>query len=274
MSQQVPQKKASRQDRNLLKFLDYEESSQAKESFVHIIRENIICKTDTRGFSTPQGKSMSEIVVDSSEGFIPLWEKNTTLRWRFQEQSFLNLENASTVKSEIKYLLGEAILAWGDAAPVKFAQSQDVWDFEIVMQKLDECENGGCVLASSFFPDAGRHELAIYPRMFSQVKEEQIETLAHEIGHIFGLRHFFANLRETQWASEIFGRHEPFSIMNYGEKSKLTKTDQEDLKQLYNLVWTGALKDINGTRIHLVSPFHSSVHSERIVTVSNVTRSY
>ena len=52
--------------------------------------------------------------------------------------------------------------------------------------------------------------------MFTQSPEEQVETLIHEIGHVFGLRHFFAQLSETAWASEVFGTHDPLSIMNYG----------------------------------------------------------
>jgi hypothetical protein len=46
----------------------------------------------------------------------------------------------------------------------------------------------GCVLASAFFPDAGRHELVIYPRMFAQNRKEPVDTLIHEIGHTFKLR--------------------------------------------------------------------------------------
>ena len=84
----------------------------------------------------------------------------------------------------------------------------------------------GYVLASAFFPDAGRHELVIYPKMFSQSRREQVDTLIHEVGHIFGLRHFFANIRETAWPSQVFGTHKPFSIMNYGHQSELTDDRQ------------------------------------------------
>jgi predicted Zn-dependent protease len=73
------------------------------------------------------------------------------------------------------------------------------------MSRNDDCDANGCVLASAFFPDAGRHELVIYPKMFTQTHEEQVETMTHEIGHIFGLRHFFANITETAWPSQIFG---------------------------------------------------------------------
>lgn len=69
------------------------------------------------------------------------------------------------------------------------AQRDDRWDFEIVVGHANDCDRNGCVLASAFIPDAGRHELTIFPKMFDQAREEQVETLIHEIGHVFGLRH-------------------------------------------------------------------------------------
>ena len=110
-----------------------------------------------------------------------------------------------------------------------------------------------------FFPDAGRHELVIYPRMFTQSRKEQVDTMIHEIGHTFGLRHFFANVSETAFPSEIFGKHSRFSIMNYGSLSELTDDDKDDLKRLYKMVWSEELKEINGTKIELMQPFSSSI---------------
>ncbi len=93
--------------------------------------------------------------------------------------------------------------------------------------------------------------------MFSQVREEVVETFIHEIGHVFGLRHFFAQVSESAWPAEVFGEHEKFSIMNYGATSTLTDDDREDLQRLYHSAWSGALTDINGTPINLVKPFSS-----------------
>jgi hypothetical protein len=93
--------------------------------------------------------------------------------------------------------------------------------------------------------------------MFQQIKKEQVDTLAHEIGHVFGLRHFFAPETETRWPSVIFGAHNPFSIMNYGNNSELTEADRSDLKLLYEGAWSGQLKEINGTPVKLVRPYHS-----------------
>ena len=45
--------------------------------------------------------------------------------------------------------------------------------------------------------------------------------------------------------------------MNYGELSRLTENDKKDLKRLYQLAWSGALKKINGTPIKFVRPFHT-----------------
>lgn len=225
---------------------------------VYHFASGAICDTDTRGHATPRGRSPLELVVDASEGFIPLWEKDTTLRWRFREQSLKGLASPLAARAELRTLFGEALLAWGDAAPVKFTERDDAWDFELVLRSSDDCGGGGCVLASAFFPDGGRHELVLYPKLFEQDRREQVETLVHELGHVFGLRHFFADVSESAWPSEVFGVHKPFSIMNYGSESVLTADDRSDLKRLYRLVWTGKLTEINGTPIRLVKPFHAS----------------
>jgi Matrixin len=244
------------------------ESSARADPEVHLFGNGFRCDTEKRGHSTPQGRSPLEIVVDASEGFIPLWARDTTLRWRFRESTMKYFKSPAAAKAEIRKLLGEALLAWGHAAPVKFAERKDASDFEIVMRKNDDCDAGGCVLASAFFPDAGRHQLTLYPQMFAQSRQEQIETLVHEIGHVFGLRHFFANISETAWPSQIFGTHKPFSIMNYGSQSVLTADDTADLKRMYQSVWAGELTQINGTPIKLVQPFHTlGAAPDRLITV-------
>jgi hypothetical protein len=234
-----------------------EDEVQRKDSLVHTLTNGFICDTDTRGYSTPKGRSPLELVVDASEGFVPLWAQNTVLRWRFGERSVRPFQNADLVKNEIRELFGEALLKWGDAAPIKFTEKEDAWDFELVIREVDRCTTSGCVLAKAFFPDPGRHELIIYPKLFGQSRKEQVDTLIHEIGHIFGLRHFFANISENQWRSEIFGTHRPFSIMNYGNLSELTDNDKSDLRRLYQLAWSGNLTQINGTAIRFVDPYHT-----------------
>ena len=230
------------------------------EGRTHVIgppNRHIICRTDTRGYATRLNRSPLDIVVDASEGFIPLWAKDVVLRWRFQAQSLSQFANPDATKSAIRTLMAKALLEWGGAAPVKFSEREDAWDFEVAVKQTDDCDINGCTLASSFFPDAGRHELLIFPRMFQEPATEQVETLAHEFGHVFGLRHFFAQVSEKEFPSVVFGKHHPFSIMNYGAKSKMTANDRSDLKRLYEKAWSGELKKINGTAIRLVQPFHT-----------------
>lgn len=234
------------------------EAARDAQPLVHVFGRGIVCDTDTRGYATPQNRDRLDLVVDATEGFIPLWSRDVTLRWRFQQRSLSFFADPAAARVAIRKLFGEAVWAWGSAAPVRFSERNDAWDFEIAVRSVDRCSPSGCVLASAFFPDAGRHELVIYPRLFAQSRQEQVETLAHEIGHIFGLRHFFANLSETAWPSQIFGTHDPFSIMNYGAASRLTATDKADLKRLYASAWNGTLTNINGTPIRLVRPFHEA----------------
>ncbi len=249
--------KAEAKESDAFRLRRAEEAPPEEESEVHVLAPGIICDTEARGHATPRGLTPAEIVVDASEGFVPLWAPNVMLRWRFQERSMKRFADPEAAKGEIRKLLGDALLQWGGAAPIKFTEDDDVWDFEIVMRAADQCQDGGCVLASAFFPDSGRHQLKLYPRMFTQSRKEQVDTLIHEIGHIFGLRHFFANVSETAWPSQIFGKHSKFSIMNYGNLSALTADDKKDLGKLYQAAWSGVLTNVNGTAIRFVQPFHA-----------------
>lgn len=238
------------------------------EHHCHVYHHGNVCETDSIGSpSPPISASPTELVVDASDGIIPLWEPNVVLRWRFQERSMTVFRDSEAAKGYIREIFAKGIQLWGDAAPVKFKEARlgDVWDFEIVVSPDRKCISPGrCTLAAAFFPDGGRHELKLYPNLFEETEKEQIETMAHEVGHIFGLRHFFANITETRWRSQLFGRHQPFSIMNYGENSFMTKHDREDLKELYRLVWSQELRAINGTPVRLMSPFSASASRQNL----------
>lgn len=212
----------------------------------HQISKGILCDLEAPGQKSPGGVSPAELVLDAPGGAIPLWDEDVTLNWRFQDRSFDIFENPNAAKKVVEGLFAQALLRWGDAAPIRFRKSHEAWDFEIVIQPSAKCNANGCVLASAFFPDAGQHKLFIYPTLFEQSEQEKVETLIHEIGHTFGLRHFFANV-EAGFPYVKFGRQNPFTIMNYGDKSTLTDEDKEDLKTLYKSVWSGALTKINGT---------------------------
>jgi hypothetical protein len=247
------------------------ELAEAAEPRLHVYGPGAICDTEARGHTAPRELSPAELVLDATQGFVPLWADHTTLRWRFQPRSLALFETPLAATEALARLLGEAILQWGPAAPVRFTRDDDAWDFEIAVREIDRCSPAGCVLASAFFPDAGRHELVVYPQLFTQSSDEQIETLVHELGHIFGLRHFFALVRETAWPAEVFGTHERFTIMNYGSDSRLTDEDGADLARLYEEAWSGRLTAVNGTPVRLVRPFNASGASPAdLVAVSSL----
>jgi hypothetical protein len=237
---------------NVLLLKPAEVLAEVAQRQTHRLGEGIICRTDDR----PLKRTPLEIVVDATEGFIPLWGENLVLRWRFNAASLSIFQNSDAIGEKTRDLLNSAVAAWEDAAPIRFTEADDNPDFEIVIEKNDDCDPRGCVLAQAFFPDAGRHQLYVFPKMFEQSRKEQVDTLTHEVGHIFGLRHFFAPDQETRWPSEIFGEHKPFSIMNYGANSELTDADRRDLKTLYTSAWSKDLTNINGTPIKFVRPFH------------------
>jgi Matrixin len=239
-------------DRDLLALKTDDEISVLTNQQNHRLGEGIICKTDYRAVK----RDPTSIVVDATQGFIPLWSENLVLRWKFNEVSLAVFQRPEAIKDKIRDLFNSAILAWGDAVPIRFTEVDSNTDFEILMEKNDDCNPDGCTLARAFFPNAGRNKLYVFPKMFEQIKKEQVDTLTHEIGHIFGLRHFFAPNSEIPFPSEIFGENKPFSIMNYGNKSELTDVDRSDLKKLYESAWGGQLNKINRTPIKLVKPFH------------------
>ncbi len=221
----------------------------------HIYHGGAICETDSIGYATPDGKDIQELVLHAGHGFIPLWKKGVTLNWRFDEISLRKYKKSEDVKLYTRKLLSKGVSAWKGAAPIKFNEAQSPYDFEVVIRAADSCSDAGCTLARAFFPGRGQNKLILFPRLFKKPKEEQVQVMAHELGHIFGLRHFFAKDLEQHSDSEIFGKHNKFSIMNYGKESVLTDQDTKDLRRLYSLVWSGKLSDINGTGIRTFWPY-------------------
>lgn len=234
------------------------ECSSKSNPIIHQYGKGHICTTDGVGFTTPRNRSPLELVVDSSEGFVPLWEEDTVLRWEFDENSLAVFANPEEIKEYVRELFAEALLKWDFAVPVRFSENSNVWDFRLGVEADDNCSPRGCTLARAFFPDPGRNDLLLFPKMFEQSRKEQVDTMIHDVGHVFGLRHFFAKIRERAWPAEVFGEHNAFSIMNYGDKSELTDDDKNDLDILYRLAWSGELNDINGTPIKLISPHHET----------------
>ncbi len=205
------------------------------------------------------------------EPIIPLWgllgESKQLLTWEFYDDSlgdyFLNLSNSrelfgnkNELKKYIRDLIIESMQLWGDSSPYILQESDGITDFRVKVKVFDNCNPKGCVLASAFFPSDEDKELVLYPILFKQTRNKQVETIVHELGHIKGLRHSFAQ-EEIGWPNALFGHDNPISIMNYGVNSQLTDIDKEDLRKLYQAVWSGRLKELNNMPIKLYYTLHT-----------------
>jgi hypothetical protein len=219
-------------------------------------------KCDIRCATDPPSKAGShpEVVVDLARNKVPLWAQGTIVNWRFHDESFERYGDAQRMKHRVARLMQEAINAWGSVAPVQFEQSVDAWDFEIYMRQRRDCQNDGCVLASAFFPSSRRERMVLYPSLLEYDEAEQLSTLVHEIGHIFGLSHFFAqtDAGEREFPSLVFGKHSRLTIMNYGSDSRLTEADRRDLARLYDAAWSADPEAEIGKKVHLLKARHAA----------------
>lgn len=217
-------------------------------------RCGIRCATDP----PPKSGILPEVVVDLVKDKVPLWSRSTRLNWRFDEGSFERFGGAERMKRKVSQLMRDAMNAWGNVAPVKFNKSNDLPDFEVYMRQRRDCKEG-CVLASAFFPSSKLERVTLYPSMFEYDQDEQLSTMVHEIGHIFGLRHFFADTDayERKFPSLVFGKHSRYTIMNYGSESRLTRADREDLGRLYEAAWSAGPEAEIGKEVILVEARHA-----------------
>jgi len=204
----------------------------------------------------PGVPGIAEIRVDSTDGFIPLWAEGQYLRWGFDIESFDVFEDPVYAMQKVKEFIDAALEAWG-WQPITFVYQENDTDFRVVMKSQKDCDQYGCVLASAFFPSSNQDRVFLYPTLFEQDTTEIVNTLEHEIGHIFGLRHYFAGTLESDSPSELFGEDAEQSIMNYGTLSVMTDADRSDLQRLYEEAWSKQLTHLNNAEIRFIYPYRT-----------------
>ncbi|KAK6344826.1 hypothetical protein TWF718_006779 [Orbilia javanica] len=119
----------------------------------------------------------------------------------------------------------------------------------------------GSVLASSFFPDRKAHKrvLRVYPEAFKYSEDCLVGLFGHESGHILGLRHEFAKVKESYSACVVYGGDDKNSIMNYYDdlsKLKVSEDDKKNLRELYDYIYSRdpPFDEYGGFRIQLINP--------------------
>lgn len=172
------------------------------------------------------------------------WAKNTKLNWHYKANEYAPY---GVTEAVVENLLEAALKRWGDASPIKLAKVDKMREAHFIVtwaKSDDDGNNNGSTLAAAFFPgDLTANQqpsLLLYPEFWHEVEESKVITLAHELGHIFGLRHtddvITMQGESDDWAA--FGKNRKISIMAYDEDCKMTDEDKSKLKEIYDKAWT------------------------------------
>lgn len=98
-------------------------------------------------------------------------------------------------------------------------------------------------MASAFFPNEVRDVLVYHKTLVEPSWRKVLKnTFLHEIGHILGLRHEFANQPNPEKPGENletlahqFGSVNPHSVMSYDDVNYINDLDKKDVKAFYEL---------------------------------------
>lgn len=165
---------------------------------------------------------------------VPRWAAGTKLRYVICAETFPHPEDAALAASN----LAQAIDQFADV-PVTFEEvTRNTKAHFRVVYKDPVCADEANVLASAFFPNRGPRNtrtLHIYALAFRKRHiGSQVQVLAHEVGHILGLRHEFAP-ESAECRSFTYGRRNPDSIMSYPADWSTAKVTQQDIDELRGL---------------------------------------
>ncbi|OTB00918.1 hypothetical protein M426DRAFT_15022 [Hypoxylon sp. CI-4A] len=132
-----------------------------------------------------------------------------------------------------------AVRMW-NKAPVKFERvnPNEKATFQVTYRRRSP-DNNPLTLAKSFFPKSRRGVLYVYSSALYDMNSPYLDKiLAHELGHILGLRHEHAESRGES-TSILLGKSSPCSIMLYYNTpaawSTVQKQDKDELAALYSL---------------------------------------
>lgn len=191
-----------------------------------------------------------EIYVDPSMSF---WQKDQKLYWRFS-----NLIQNEELKIKFRKHLSNAESMWGGALKLPIALEErteytNVVDFEVIYKKNPA---GELSLANVFLPTTQKSVFEIYDRFISQDENTQLNIIAHELGHIYGLRHTFIDYGSETDQIQYGGSTDSESVMNTNASNPVTSKDRAQLWDLYTNIWSKKTLFINGVAVTLVLPYH------------------
>ncbi|KAL7791754.1 hypothetical protein V8C43DRAFT_62082 [Trichoderma afarasin] len=157
-------------------------------------------------------------------GEIPRWSSGSELGYAIHDDTF-----PSDLSAKIGPAMEAAVDMWQNHG-VSFKQvgRNDPATFAVVYE-----EGNPKAYARAFFPNEQRRKLSVFQRT-RRAPDSLPGLLAHELGHIQGLRHEFAHTdeEEMQFPSVLVGSENTKSIMNYFARPEQYQVQQSDLKEL------------------------------------------
>jgi hypothetical protein len=209
---------------------------------------------------TQKGSSREQIYLGQFQGRLCLWESGSKLNWTARMDGYPTKDDAFYAARE----MFKACDAWNKAlgGRIEFVYT-DVFDDACFQLRYGD-DMGG-VLARAFFPDDYKetlNDLYVYERAFQpDQKKLMVNTFAHELGHVLGLRHEHAQgTVEGSWAqgpedggegddgrvleSVLFGGKNPKSVMAYYQGMWIQESDAKALNAALDQLTDG--KEIKG----------------------------
>lgn len=170
------------------------------------------------------------------------------ITWTISPKFFPTPDHIAYTKDQINGALAE----WG----IKGIQFQYIDDKQsskaTFIVKYSSKPSGGTI-ARAFFPSSEQADIMIYPIAFDRSWIKLVRNvLAHELGHVYGLRHEFA-LQEGDTVQ--FGPSNPASVMNYNNPPIIQDSDRVWLQKLYDK--TNQVNFIGSPKfpVHRYAPF-------------------
>ncbi|KAK4064657.1 hypothetical protein Trihar35433_8174 [Trichoderma harzianum] len=168
-----------------------------------------------------QARACAEVRIGFG-GQISRWRRGSELSYVICDESFPTPDSAMLAKTAMR----TATSMWkGIGVRFRQVERHDKATFAVVYEDSSEG-----VYAISFFPKASGGKLVLYEPSLSNT-DHLANILAHELGHILGLRHEFAQERELE-PSVLFGHENANSVMNYFKQLSKYQVTEQDLQEL------------------------------------------